>query len=98
METIMKSEIFFFISSIATVILTILIGIMAAYLIRILRNVDNISEKAKDEADLIKEDVADLRQNIRDEGIKVKSFVSFFNKLKGRRPKRGGARPEGGKK
>ena len=27
---------------------------------------------------LIKEDVADLRQNIRDEGIKVKSFVEFL--------------------
>lgn len=89
METIMKSEIFFFITAIAVVILTILIGIIAAYLIRILKNVDDISKKAKDEAALIKEDVADLRQNIRDEGIRVKSFVSFFNKLKGRRPKKG---------
>ena len=88
METIMKSEIFFFITSIAVVILTILIGIIAAYLIRILRNVDDISAKAKEEAALIKEDVADLRQNIRDEGIKVKSFVSFFNKLKGRKNKK----------
>jgi MFS superfamily sulfate permease-like transporter len=88
METIMKSEIFFFITSIAVVILTILIGIIAAYLIRILRNVDDISQKAKNEAALIKEDVADLRQNIRDEGIKVKSFVSFFNKLKGRKNKK----------
>jgi MFS superfamily sulfate permease-like transporter len=84
----MKSEIFFFITSIAVVILTILIGIVAAYLIRILRNVDDISAKAKEEAALIKEDVADLRQNIRDEGIKVKSFVSFFNKLKGRKNKK----------
>jgi len=88
MEPILKSEIFFFITSIATVILTILIGIAAAYLIRILRNVDDISKKAKDEAELIKEDVADLRQNIRDEGIKVKSFVNFFNKLKGRKSKK----------
>ena len=88
MEPILKSETFFFITSIATVILTILIGIAAAYLIRILRNVDDISKKAKDEAELIKEDVADLRQNIRDEGIKVKSFVNFFNKLKGRKSKK----------
>lgn len=88
MESIMKSEIFFFISSIAAVVLTILIGVIAAYLIRILRNVDDISEKAKDEVGLIKEDVADLRQNIREDGIKVKSFVSFFNKLKGRKNKK----------
>lgn len=85
MESLIKSEVFFFITSIAVVILTILLGMAVVYIIRILRNVDDISKKAKDEADLIKEDVADLRQNIRDEGIKVKSFVSFFNKLK--RPK-----------
>ena len=84
----MKSEIFFFITSIAVVLLTILVGIIAAYLIRILRNVDDISKTAKDEAELIKEDVADLRQNIRNEGIKVKSFVNFFNKLKGRKGKK----------
>ena len=89
MDTLIKSEIFFFITSIAVVILTILLGMAAVYLIRILRNVDDISKKAKDEAALIKEDVADLRQNIRDEGIKVKSFVNFFKKIKGRRPKKG---------
>ncbi len=61
---------------------------IAAYLIRILRNVNDISKTAKDEAELIKEDVADLRQNIRDEGIKVKSFVSFFKKIKGRKNKK----------
>ncbi len=81
----MKSEIFFFITSIAVVILTILLGILITYLIRILRNVDDISEKAKDEAGLIKEDIAELRQNVKTEGAKVKHFVNFFNNLKGRK-------------
>lgn len=85
MESIMKSEIFFFITSIATVVLAILIGIAAVYAIRILRNVDDISKKAKDEADLIKEDIAELRQSVKTEGAKVKSFVNFFNNLKGRK-------------
>lgn len=87
MDTVMKSEIFFFITSIAVVVLTILVGVVIAYLIRILRNVDDISEKAKEETALIKEDVAELRQNLREQGIKAKSFVTFFNKLKGRKRK-----------
>jgi len=84
METIMKSEIFFFITSIAVVIITILLGVLITYLIRILRNVDDISAKAKDEAGLIKEDIAELRENIKTEGAKAKHFVNFFNKFKGR--------------
>lgn len=81
----MKSDIFFFITSIAVVIATILLGIAAAYLIRILRNVEDISQKAKDEAGLIKEDISELRQNIKTEGAKIKHFTNFFNKLKGRK-------------
>ncbi len=88
METIMKSEVFFFITSIAVVIVTILLGILAMYIIRILRNVDDISKKAKDEAGLIKEDIAELRDNIKTEGAKVKHFVNFFNNLKGRKNKK----------
>ena len=88
METIMKSEIFFFITSIAVVIITILLGVLATYLIRILRNVDDISAKAKDEAGLIKEDIAELRENVKTEGAKVKHLVKFFNNLKGRKSKK----------
>jgi len=84
----MKSEVFFFITSIAVVIVTILLGILAMYIIRILRNVDDISKKAKDEAGLIKEDIAELRDNIKTEGAKVKHFVNFFNNLKGRKNKK----------
>jgi 5-bromo-4-chloroindolyl phosphate hydrolysis protein len=89
MESLMKSDIFFFITSIAVVILTMLLAVAVTYAIRILRNVDDISTKAKDEAGLIKEDIAELRQNLKTEGSKIKHFANFFNKLKGRRPKKG---------
>jgi 5-bromo-4-chloroindolyl phosphate hydrolysis protein len=89
MESLMKSDIFFFITSIAVVILTMLLAVAVAYVIKILRNVDDISTKAKDEAGLIKEDIAELRQNLKTEGSKIKYFTNFFNKLKGRRPKKG---------
>ena len=88
METIMKSEIFFFITSIAVVIMTILLGILTTYLIRIMQNVDDISAKAKDEAGLIKEDIAELRESVKTEGAKVKHIVSFINNLKGRKNKK----------
>ncbi len=81
----MKSDIFFFITSIAVVILTMLLVVAIAYTIRILRNLDDISAKAKDEVGLIKEDISELRQNIKTEGTKIKHFANFFNKLKGRK-------------
>ncbi|MBU4348391.1 hypothetical protein KJ671_02765 [Patescibacteria group bacterium] len=87
MDAIMKSEIFFFISAIAVIGLSLLFAIISVYLIRIFKNIDEISKDSKEEAKLIKEDISDLRTNIRTEGWKLKNLLKFFNKLKGRRPK-----------
>ncbi|MCG2686944.1 hypothetical protein L6278_02290, partial [Candidatus Parcubacteria bacterium] len=82
MDAIMKSEIFFFISAIAVIGLSLLFAIISVYLIRTFKNIDEISKDSKEEAKLIKEDIADLRTSIRTEGWKLKNLLNFFNKLK----------------
>jgi hypothetical protein len=82
MDTIMKSEIFFFISSIAVIGLSLLLMIISIYLIRIFKNIDKISKIIKEEVELLKEDVLDLRMSIKAEGWKLKNLLKFFDKLK----------------
>jgi hypothetical protein len=82
MNEFLKQDIFFFVTTIAVVILTLLLAILVIYLIKISRDVKYISQKAKHEANLISEDISELRQNIKDKGAKFKYFMSFFNNLK----------------
>jgi hypothetical protein len=80
MESLMKADIFFFVTTVAVVAVTICLVYAGYYLIRILRNV--------------REDLGDLRTNIREEGMKVKHFTGFFSQVMGKRAARTRARKE----
>lgn len=82
MNDFLKQDIFFFVTTIAVVILTILLAILIIYIIKISKDVKYISHKAKSEADLISKDLSDLRENVKEKGAKLKYFLSFFNNLR----------------
>ena len=88
METLLKTDIFFFITSVAVVAVTICVIYAMYHLIRILRNVDEISGDMREEGELIREDISDLRENVRAEGLKVKHISEFIGKFTGTSPRK----------
>lgn len=64
MEPILKSDIFFFISSVSVVVLTILLSIGVFYLIKILRDFSKISETLNQTASDIGEKVKNMQEDI----------------------------------
>jgi hypothetical protein len=85
METLIHADIFFFVSTIALVLITIGIVIALIYLIKILRNVSDVSEKVKVESSEIISDIKTLRTDIKKEGFRINYISKFFGKLFGRR-------------
>ncbi|HVY67382.1 MAG TPA: hypothetical protein VHA30_00580 [Patescibacteria group bacterium] len=77
----MKADIFFFVTTVAVCLLTILLAVLIIYIIKISRDVKYISGKAKNEAELISQDLSDLRENVKQHGMKLKFLASFFNNL-----------------
>lgn len=80
MDPILKSEIFFFITSIAVIALSIGAAVVLVYAIRILRDVDHIAKLARDESDLIAKDVSELRESAEREGIKISRLARLVKK------------------
>lgn len=74
MVDILKSDIFFFISSVAVVVLAILIIIIFAYVISILRDIKRVSRTARDGAEMVSADVNNVRGGLR----KFIRFISDF--------------------
>src|SRR3989338_3772139 len=74
METIMKADIFFFISSVATVVLVILVSILLLYFIKAGRNLYLLSEALKGRFKDSEEFVAELRDRLENNMI----FRLFF--------------------
>jgi uncharacterized membrane protein len=85
METLIHADIFFFISTISIVLITIGIVISLVYIIRILRNVSDVSDKVKEESTEILSDVKHLRGTIKQEGFKMSYVFGFFKNLFGRK-------------
>jgi uncharacterized membrane protein len=81
MDTLIHADIFFFVTTIAVIVVTALLVIVLIYLIRVLRQVEEIGKEIKAEAVLVREDIHGLRENIRRDGFKVQHFFNFVTGL-----------------
>ncbi|HEX7586492.1 MAG TPA: hypothetical protein VF390_02580 [Patescibacteria group bacterium] len=81
METVMKADIFFFISSIASVVLTVLLSVVLFYFIKAGKNLYQISEKLQDHFKESEEFVLELKERLEDNMI----FRLFFPRARKKR-------------
>jgi len=78
MESILKADIFFFISSIATIIFIIVILIAGFYFIKILRNFQKISSILLKATENTKEELTEMAEHVRQSPV----FTFIFGKKK----------------
>ncbi len=87
MESIIKSDIFFFITGIAVILLTVfwlvLLGMIIYYARKIIRDIKTISSVVKDQTERISEDADRVRENLVDDMEEVRkeaktSVLVFF--------------------
>ncbi len=69
MQSIMKADIFFFITSISIVLLTVIFIIIGFYVIKITKNFSDISEKLKQSVDSATDELKDMGEHVRQSPI-----------------------------
>ncbi len=84
METLIHADIFFFISTIALIIISIGLVIAVIYVIKILHNIFHVSEKVKEGSDEILSDIQNLRADVKTQGFRVQYVMGFIKSLFGR--------------
>lgn len=77
MTDFLKQDIFFFVTTVAVGVIVILLSILLVYAIRFVRTASYVMDKIKSETDIITSELAELRANIRKEGVKLKHFAKF---------------------
>lgn len=89
MHDVLKSDIFFVVTTIAIVLVTIALLIALAYVIRILRDANKVSEVLRDEGEEIVKDIGEMRKGIKKQGLDVFGFIrEFFTLFTSNRKKR----------
>ena len=81
MDPFLKMDIFFVVAALVVIALGVILLLIGLRLWRILGHVEKIMEIAEEETELIKEDIADLRSDIRRRGFSMFSLGRFVRKV-----------------
>jgi hypothetical protein len=79
MNNITLVDIFFTITGAAIVLLTILLAVGIIYLVSIFRSVRRVVRTAEFATDMVKEDLVELRDNIKSQGFNLRDLLGFFH-------------------
>ncbi len=80
MDGFLKMDIFFFVTTVAVIVLAFFAAFVLWRLQRVLKQVEHISEQIALESDEVRQDLAEMRSDIRRGKGRLKSFFSFFTK------------------
>jgi hypothetical protein len=80
MSDLLKMDIFFVVTTIAVVLLTLLVAIALYYVIRLLRTLDRIGEQIEEEAAALRADLNEVRSSAKKQGLKIKELATFFDR------------------
>ena len=89
METLLKADIFFFISTLATVVLTVFVSILLVYLIKASKSLRNLLEVLENSFNNSEEYITDLKDRLED-NIVFRIFFPAFKKHKAKTAKKKG--------
>ncbi|MDP1689716.1 MAG: hypothetical protein Q8L52_00725 [bacterium] len=81
MDEFLKMDIFFFVTTIAVIVLAFFAAFVLWRLERVLKNIEHISEQVALESNTIRQDLAELRSNIRQGKGRLKSLFGFLGKF-----------------
>ncbi len=79
MDTLIHADIFFFITTIAVIVITVVFLVIAFYLIGFLSRARDIADEIKAEAKLVREDVNEARMRVKAGGLRLAHLLDFFS-------------------
>jgi len=78
MSDLVQADVFFFISSMLAVVVTVGTGLLFYYLVPVARDIRAISRKIRKAGEDIEHDFASVRAAVREEGMKGKAITDLF--------------------
>jgi hypothetical protein len=81
MDTLIHADIFFFVTTVAVVVVAVAFTAALVYLIKVLRQVEDIGKEIKAEAVLVREDIHGLRTGVKREGFRLQALMNFFQNI-----------------
>lgn len=88
MDEFLKMDIFFFVTTLVVIVVACLAAFVLWRLERVLKNVEHISKQIAIESDMVRQDLAEMRSDIRHGKSRLKSLFGFLGKFAKRTSKK----------
>ncbi len=85
MDNLTLVDIFFIVTGIAVIIITILLAIGILYVIMFIRTIKRVAHTAQRATEIVSEDISELRDNIREKGVNLGSLTNFAKNISKRK-------------
>ncbi|MDB5194911.1 MAG: hypothetical protein JWO84_95 [Parcubacteria group bacterium] len=85
MDAFLKMDIFFVVTTVSVALTTILLAVVLIRVLRILKNIEDISLMVEEEGERLKEDIAQVRAKVKEEGLRVTHMFDFLKLAKPRK-------------
>jgi hypothetical protein len=82
MDEFLKMDIFFVVTTVSVAVMTILLAIVLIRVLRILKNIEDISLMVEEEGVKFREDIAQVRAKVKQEGLRVGHMFDFLGLAK----------------
>lgn len=80
MSDFAKMDVFFVVTTIAVIVVALMLALALYRILRILRNVEHVSELVSKEGELVRGDIAEMRAAVKQEGFKWSHLARFARK------------------
>lgn len=82
MSEVLQANIFFYITSVAVIVVTVLLAVVLVYVLLIVRNVKDITDRVREGSELLANDLGALRDRLQTTGLKFQQLGAlFFDRL-----------------
>jgi hypothetical protein len=84
MESLLHADVFFFVTTVAIISVTLVLTAILAYGIGIARNIYRVTSRIREEGDAVIADVRDFRTRVKRDGFRMSKIISFISALRAR--------------
>lgn len=88
MDSLTLTDLFFWLTGLAVILITALLTVALLYLIFFLRAIKKVARQAQRATELVSEDLAILKKSAKDHGFSIKSLIKFLLGIKAKQNKR----------
>ncbi len=88
MEDFLKMDIFFAVTTVAVLSISILVGLVLIRVLSILKKVDEVTALVRDEGTQIREDIQNVRAHVQEGGVRIGHMLGFLGGIKKKRTTR----------